>query len=496
MHDRVLFVTGPPLRPRAQRARPSRAVAPRMRNDVGVPSDRVGRQEQLVAEVQVAQKPIHNLAQFAKAHPGRVGAMALAAPLLVRWALNRKKNGNLKNGAATAASAPNGGTVAAGTLKRAIPRRHETRAEAFDLLGNTARKYIIVGGKGGVGKTSMSAAVATSFADRGQKTLIVSTDPAHSLSDAFGQSVGGGDPVPVLGIENLYAQEVDPESMKRTFKMMNQNGAAGQMAGLEDMGLDDLNSLFETLPPGFDEAVALVEIIKYIEGDAAYQRFDRIVFDTAPTGHTLRLLSLPDFLDGFFGKIISMKTKFSGMMNQFKGMFGGASDADMNASMADMEELKRSMGRVRDLFRDEYQTEFVVATIPNMMAISESRRLLDELRKENIPVRHVFVNQVQPENDGCTFCSARWKEHSANMAYIQQQFEGLQISTVQSFDREIKGAGALRTMGSQLFPNNAQAPAPPAVTDCCNEKEKAGVKVPSAAPGAKDVPKAAAEVVE
>lgn len=297
----------------------------------------------------------------------------------------------------------------------------------------------------------MSAAVATAFADRGQTTLIVSTDPAHSLSDAFGQIVSGGDPVPVSAVDNLYAQEVDPDSMKRTFKMMNNMGGGKSLGmGMDDMGLDELNSLFDTIPPGFDEAVALVEIIKYIEADAEYTRFDRIVFDTAPTGHTLRLLALPDFLNGFFGKIISMKSKFGNVMNQFKGMFGN--DVDMDNSMEEMEELKRSMNMVRELFRDEVQTEFVVATIPNMMAIAESQRLVDELRKEQIPVRHLFVNQVQPQNDDCTFCSARHREHTSNMKYIEQQLTGLKISTVQCFDKEIKGAPALRTMGSQLFP--------------------------------------------
>ncbi len=256
------------------------------------------------------------------------------------------------------------------------------------------------------------------------------------------------------GIDNLYAQEVNPETMKHTFRMMSQQGGNGALTGLEEMGLDDLNSLFDTLPPGFDEAVALVEIIRYIEGDPAYARFDRIVFDTAPTGHTLRLLALPDFLNGFFGKIISMKSKLGNVMNQFKGMFGSNGMGDMDSSMDDMEELKRSMAIVRDLFRDEVQTEFIVATIPNMMAIAESSRLVEELRKERIPVRHLFVNQVQPPNDGCAFCSARHKEHAANMRYISETFAGLQISTVQSFDREIKGAPALRAMGAQLFPGS------------------------------------------
>lgn len=390
--------------------------------------------------------------EWAKGHPFQVvamGALLFSTGKRLFDATKTQKKG------ATVSEAGKNGIVSKPTEQksgyiRAVPKRHETTQEALDLLGNTARKYIIVGGKGGVGKTSMSAAVATSFADRGQTTLIISTDPAHSLSDAFGQDVSGGDPVAVMGIDNLYAQEVDPDSMKRTFKMMSEmDGMKGM--GMEDMGLDDLNSLFDTIPPGFDEAVALVEIIKYIQADSEYARFQRIVFDTAPTGHTLRLLALPDFLNGFFGKIISMKSKLGNVMSQFKGMFGG-NDADLDSSVAEMEDLKRSMGMVRDLFRDEYQTEFIVATIPNMMSIAESKRLVQELNKERIPVRHLFVNQVQPANDDCTFCAARRKEQTGNIRYLQGEFSALQISTVQSFDKEIKGTGALRAMALQLFP--------------------------------------------
>lgn len=394
-----------------------------------------------------------NVGAWARGHPLQAITALSMILFAVRRIFGRQKRANsssmFTSGGGASGSSPQNSTDLS-SRTRAVPKRHETTEEALDLLGNTARKYIIVGGKGGVGKTSMSAAIATAFADRGQTTLIVSTDPAHSLSDAFGQSVSGGDPVPVSSIDNLYAQEVDPDSMKRTFKMMG-DANNGKALGMDDMGLDELNSLFETIPPGFDEAVALVEIVKYIEADAQYARFDRIVFDTAPTGHTLRLLALPDFLNGFFGKIISMKSKFGNVMNQLKGMFGN--DVDMDNSVEEMEELKRSMNMVRELFRDEIQTEFIVATIPNMMAIAESQRLVDELRKEQIPVRHLFINQMQPSNDDCTFCAARYKEQRSNMKYIEQQLEGLLISTVQSFDKEIKGAAALRAMASQLFPN-------------------------------------------
>lgn len=501
MHERVLFVGAPSLGAR-RRALPSNAcgrprtrfVAPTMAREtrVGVPADgRTGATEKV--ETQEAG-PLAPAGDWVRAHPLQTASLAaLTLPLVVRWVLRPRGKPRRAATSSSSRSTPSSATrEGSGTISsslrsppRAVPTAHETTAEAMDLLGNTARKYVIVGGKGGVGKTSMSASVATQFADRGQTTLIVSTDPAHSLSDAFGQSVSGGDPVPVLGIDNLYAQEVNPETMKRTFKMMAQQPGAN-MPELGDMGLDDLNSLFETLPPGFDEAVALVEIIKYIEGDAAYARFDRIVFDTAPTGHTLRLLSLPDFLNGFFGKIISMKSKFGAVMGQFKGMFGGADASDVDRSMDEMEELKRSMAIVRDLFRDEVQTEFIVATIPNMMAIAESSRLVDELRKERIPVRHLFVNQVQPSNAGCTFCSARHKEQTANMEYLSTTFDGLQISTVQSFDREIKGAAALRAMGAQLFPGEGETTA----METCAHAKTQTAKAETA------TPKAAAELVD
>lgn len=421
------------------------------------PSERVAPATEAVVSVPSTPAPTlrGDPIGWMRGHPIQIGMVAVFFVVMLQRLI-----GNKKPKLSTLPAAPDAkvvvkppGTKTTLRSRKATPKKHESNEEAMDLIGNASRKYIIVGGKGGVGKTSMSAAVATKFADQGQTTLIVSTDPAHSLSDAFDQSVSGGEPVPVSGIDNLYAQEVNPDNMQRSFRLMSEGAKEDAMAGLGDIGLDDLNSLFETIPPGFDEAVALVEIVKYIEGDAAYSKFDRIIFDTAPTGHTLRLLALPDFLNGFFGKIISMKSKFGNMMSQFKGMFGGQDpNADLDSSMNDMEEMKRSMAIVRDLFRDEIQTEFIVATIPNMMAICESTRLIEELRKEQIPVRHVFVNQLQPQNDDCTFCSARHKEHAANLRYINSQFHGLRIATVQCFDREIRGISALRAMGGQLFP--------------------------------------------
>ena len=321
----------------------------------------------------------------------------------------------------------------------------------------TGRKLTIIGGKGGVGKTSIAAATAVRFADEGQTTLIISTDPAHSLSDAFDQDVSSGSPVAVLNIDRLYAMEVDPEQIKTSFRMLPEAQKMQVLGGM-DMGLEEFDSLFETLPPGFDEAIALVEIIKLIQGDPSFARFERVVIDTAPTGHTLRLLALPDFLNSFAGKLMSMKNKLGGMMSQFKNFFGGNEGGSLNgADSADMEEMKRSMQMVRELFRDTAQTEFIVSTIPTMMSISESQRLVRDLKRERIPCRHIFVNMVQPANEQCKFCSARHREHLANYEYVKRAFADYEVSPVRFFDREVRGLHALRAMAEALYVRDASA---------------------------------------
>jgi arsenite-transporting ATPase len=354
-------------------------------------------------------------------------------------------------------------------------------SSAVDLVEQrTSRKITIIGGKGGVGKSTMAAATAVRFADQGETTLIISTDPAHSLSDSFDQDVSGGAPVPVLAVDNLYAMEINPEQMKTSLRMLPDSEKLQMMSGM-DMGLEDFDSLFETLPPGFDEAIALVEIMKLIQGDPAFAKFDRIVIDTAPTGHTLRLLSLPDFLDSFLGKILTMKNKLGNVMNQFKGMFSGGND-QQTLDSADIDELKRSMNMVRALLRDPNQTEFIVATIPTMMSVAESERLVKDLSREKIPCRHIFVNMVQPPNDSCSFCKARRREHETNYKYIERVFRDFKVVPVKYFEREVRGAPALRAMASQLFADDSSSE--PGTAASTEDTSRQTTETPTIAPRA------------
>lgn len=324
-----------------------------------------------------------------------------------------------------------------------------------NLLYNPDRRFIIIGGKGGVGKTSISASLGVTFANNAQKTLIISTDPAHSLSDSLDQDVSGGDIVEVKGLDNLFAMEINPEESTGDLRDMaglekDEKVVDDLMSSLNSMGMgfEEFGDLLDTLPPGVDEAMALAKVVQIIEKEE-YQDFRRIIFDTAPTGHTLRMLSLPEFLDGFMGKIIKLRVKMSNFGSALKGMFGMQSQKDNSLEI--MEKLKENIVKVKDLFRDEKGTEFMIATIPTIMAANESGRLAEALKIENINVKEVIINQIMPKNLDCRFCSVRAKGQAENLDFLRQLFSPYNITEIPYFDHEIRGIEGLTLMGKKII---------------------------------------------
>ena len=142
---------------------------------------------------------------------------------------------------------------------------------------------------------------------------------------------------------------------------------------------------------GLDEAVSIAKVVEFVRSEK-YARFSRIVFDTAPTGHTLRLLTVPDFVEASLAKIIRLRKKLAAPGSAVRGLFGASEQQD--ATVEKLEGLRASVIMVRDLFRDRDATEFIIATIPTVLAINESVRLLAALRKEGIPCHRIVVNQV------------------------------------------------------------------------------------------------------
>ncbi len=334
------------------------------------------------------------------------------------------------------------------------------------LIHAPSRKYVMISGKGGVGKTSLSASLAIKFAKAGHTTLLVSTDPAHSLSDSLDQDVSGGSPIQVEGIDfPLFAMEIDPEVEKENFKQFTASDSSRQamndIAGGFGFGMGQLTTLFEQLsdiklgelldspPPGFDEAVAIAKVQQFVSKEE-FAKFTRIVFDTAPTGHTLRLLTVPEFVDASLTKIIELRKSLMGASDAVVGLFGGNRDQNQ---VDKLEELRQNIRQVSSLFRDEESTEFIIATIPTMLAVNESVRLVDALKKENIPCHRVVVNQVIGDSKGDAYLKMKLKGQERALEAIANDRNLASLEAIMSpyLDLEVRGVPALRYLGGRIW---------------------------------------------
>lgn len=305
--------------------------------------------------------------------------------------------------------------------------------------------FVFVGGKGGVGKTSISAATAIWLSEQGKKTLIVSTDPAHSLSDSLETHVGNS---PTFIMKNLYAVEIDPEmAMEQQQAEIEQKKAVASSD--QAMGLDILGDQLDLAgsSPGADEAAAFEVFLQVMTTN----EYDIVVFDTAPTGHTLRFLSFPELMDSWVGKMIKVKSKLGTVTSAFKNIMPFMGDEEDPASTADLEETKRKIDEAKKVMSDPEQTTFKMVVIPEEMSIHESDRAMDSLAKYNMHVDGVVVNQIMPDIDNCDFCKSRHKLQQKRMALIRQKFSHQTIAEIPLFKDEVKGIEKLKEVANILY---------------------------------------------
>jgi len=263
-----------------------------------------------------------------------------------------------------------------------------------NIIDQETLQWVFVGGKGGVGKTTTSCCLGVQLAKYRKKVLIVSTDPAHNLSDAFCQKIGR-DPTPINGFDNLSAMEIDAnDDMEKMQQQMTESAGA---ASEEEAGISSLMSELTASIPGIDEAMSFSELMKQVQS----MDYDVVVFDTAPTGHTLRLLSFPTILEKALGKLMDLKDRFGGIIGQATSMLGGGNPGQMQEMMLGrLEETRAIINKVNDAFQDPDLTTFVCVCIPEFLSIFETERLVQELSKFGIDSHNIVVNQVLfPEKD-------------------------------------------------------------------------------------------------
>jgi arsenite-transporting ATPase len=325
--------------------------------------------------------------------------------------------------------------------------------ELKDLL--LKLKFVMFGGKGGVGKTSSAASSAIWAAEQGRNTLIISTDPAHSLGDSLGVELLPGIPTLIEDIPNLTALEIDPKA-----KMEELSGLT-EMNPLEEMGMGDmmdgmpligdLEDLTSMNPPGIDEALAFAKVLEFIETEHDY---DLVIFDTAPTGHTLRFLGLPETLSGWIGKLIKMRLRIGKMFGAFKRLFSREEKKEDN-SLDTLERLHQSILNARDDLTNPVKNSFVIVMIPEEMAILETGRLLNELIKYDIPNSNIIINQLyQDPTELCDFCKGRREMQKRNLDKIREIFQdklNKNLIEVPLFKEEIREYGKLKEMGEYLI---------------------------------------------
>ena len=318
-------------------------------------------------------------------------------------------------------------------------------------------RLLLFGGKGGVGKTTTSAATAVWLADAGLRVLLVSSDPAHSTSDSLDVELDST-PTPVEGVPGLFGLEMDPESkissvlpkMGEMMNGMNGSGGLGGLGGLSMMlepnakeemdAMRDEVKASDMVIPGLDEALAFDELLRHVEDPT----WDVIVFDTAPTGHTLRFLSLPELIESWSDKIIRMMRVSGGL----RSMLFGRKESD--AMKEELERFRRRVLHVRRVLSNESITSFTLVTIPERMGINETLRAHASLTEYKLPVPNCLVNRLTPEFDH-PFLARRRAAELERVEELRTEMPEVNIATMELLDDEVVGIEALREVGIRLY---------------------------------------------
>ncbi|KAL2268648.1 hypothetical protein VTJ83DRAFT_3494 [Remersonia thermophila] len=313
------------------------------------------------------------------------------------------------------------------------------------LLDQRSLRWIFVGGKGGVGKTTTSCSLAIQLAKVRRSVLLISTDPAHNLSDAFSQKFGK-EARQVDGFDNLYAMEIDPNGSI-------QDLMAGQTDGAEGNDLGGMAGMMQDLAfaiPGIDEAMSFAEVLKQVKSLS----YETIIFDTAPTGHTLRFLQFPSVLEKALAKVSQLSSQYGSLLN---GVLGGSgalpNGANLNEMMEKLETLRAAISEVNTQFKDDRLTTFVCVCIPEFLSLYETERMIQELASYGIDTHCIVVNQLlfpKPGSD-CEQCTARRRMQKKYLDQIEELYDEFNVVKMPLLVEEVRGKERLEKFSEMLI---------------------------------------------
>ena len=324
------------------------------------------------------------------------------------------------------------------------------------------RRLLWVGGKGGVGKTTVAASLAVLAASRGKRVLVVSTDPAHSLGDVFDRHLGD---TPRRLLPNLDAMEIDPDReveahLARVVAQMRRYAAPEMMQELERQMRLTRQS------PGTQEAALLERLARLMVDDEA--PYDVIIFDTAPTGHTLRLLTLPEAMAAWTDGLLAHNRKSAELGKVLEHLtpkrgrdVATPFDDPTQDPLEDLDERTRDVAstlierrrlfhQARRRIEDKSACSFLFVMTPERLPILETDRAVKALEEVRIPVAGVLINRVIPADADGEFLAARRQQEATYLARIEQHFRHLPRPVLPWLPTDVQGIEVLEQLAAQL----------------------------------------------
>ncbi len=297
-------------------------------------------------------------------------------------------------------------------------------------------RLILCSGKGGVGKSTVAAAVATHFAEQGKNVLLVSSDPAHSLSGIFDKEIGGK----VTKMDkNLHVIELDIQKISESVERKYRKIFADSLASWIDE--DIIKDLPLEMISGVDEIFALDQVRKYVD-----DKYDLIVWDTAPTGYTLRLLNLSEKISKALSGKLATYMKLAHPIQTIKAWLGKGNEPEIVAAF---KELGKSTRKIRDMLASG-KTEFIFVLNPEKLSIIEADQLLKAAESHNLTIKRAVINKLLVPCD-CEFCSLKRKEQEANMKIINEKYKDLKILTVPYLPHDVISKKRIKEYSKKLM---------------------------------------------
>ncbi|KAF7543028.1 hypothetical protein G7Z17_g11080 [Cylindrodendrum hubeiense] len=347
----------------------------------------------------------------------------------------------------SSSSSPSGRTPPATMSTAVISAEDALEPSLQSLLDQRSLRWIFVGGKGGVGKTTTSCSLAIQLARVRRSVLLISTDPAHNLSDAFSQKFGKEARL-INGFDNLSAMEIDPSgSMQDLLAGQGDaddvNAAGGGLGGM----VQDIAFAI----PGIDEAMSFAEVLKQVKSLS----YETIIFDTAPTGHTLRFLQFPSVLEKALAKITQLSSQYGPLLNGFLGSNGALPNGQNLSEMTEkLESLRETISEVNTQFKDADLTTFVCVCIAEFLSLYETERMIQELAGYGIDTHSIVVNQLLfPKNESnCEQCGARRKMQSKYLDQYEELYaEDFNVIKMPLLVEEVRGKEKLEKFSEMLI---------------------------------------------